>query len=223
MTAVTPIRTEEFEAGVLAAMPRLYGSAMRLCRDHHKAQDLVSETVITALSKYHQFEPGSHLIRWLLTILRNEWYTQCRRAWREVADVDGIFASKIPVDEGQSYAYDLKVIRKRMRFLNSLQRKAIELVAMNGYQYDEAAEMMGVAVGTVKSQVHRARAYLETGDASALEGDEIDHVVSVGQAASDRVAILYRGGASVSEIASATGLSRADIMQVVADRKLRRA
>lgn len=224
MTALPPIRTEEFEAGVLAARKRLYAFAMGLCHNHHKAEDLVQDTVVKALAKFEQFQPGTNLNGWLYMILRNDWYSACRKNGREVADVDGIFASQVTVGEAQSHAYDLKVLRKRMRELSTLQRRCIEIVAMNGYEYEEASEMLGVPVGTVKSNVNRARSFLETGDMSVLAEEEPAEVPATpqGKGANDAEE-MYRAGAAVSEIAAATGLSRADVMEVIAHRKLRRA
>lgn len=223
MTEDLPTRSTEFEAGVLGARKRLYAFAMSLCHNHHKAEDLVQDTIVKAFRKVDQYEPGTNLRGWLFTILRNDWYSQTRTKGREVADVDGIFASKVAIGEGQTHAYDLKVIRKRMRLLSTLQRRSIEIVAMNGYQYDEAGEMLGVPAGTVKSNVSRARTFLETGDFAVLIEDEIEEIAPLIGVGADEAEAMYRAGASVSEIAAATNLSRSDIMQFVADRKLRRA
>lgn len=224
MTEGEVARTAEFEAGVLDARKRLYGFALSLCYNHHKAEDLVQDTIAKALLKHEQYQHGTNLVGWLFMILRNDWYSQGRKKGREVADIDGIYASQVAVGEGQSHAYDLKVIRKRMRELNTLQRRCIELVAMNGYEYSEVAEMLGVPTGTVKSSVSRARTFLETGDMAALVEDGIAEAIDVPQGhAADKAESMYRAGAAASEIAAATGLSRADVMQVIADRKLRRA
>lgn len=223
MTEGASIWSAEFEAGVLDARKRLYAFAMSLCHNHHKAEDLVQDTVAKALLKHDQYQPGTNLGGWLFTILRNDWYSQTRKKGREVSDPDGIIASHVPVPEGQSAAYDLKVIRKRMRFLNSMQRRAVELVAMNGFQYDEVADMLGVPVGTVKSALHRARIYLETGDMSALADDVVVELAAPTGRAANSAEGMYRDGASVSEIAAATGMSRSGVMQVIADRKLTRA
>lgn len=222
MSAIAANRTSDFEAGVLAAMPRLYSFAMSLCRNHHKAEDLVQDTVAKALLKADQYQPGTNLVGWLFTILRNDWYSQVRKRGREVADPDGIIAALVPIPEGQSAAYDLKIVRRRMRELNSIQRRSLQLVGLNGYQYDEVAEILGIAVGTVKSQISRARSFLETGDQSAL-AEVMDERPSVPSAAAYDVGRMYRAGSSISEIAKATGLSRSDIMKIVADGRLRRA
>jgi RNA polymerase sigma-70 factor (ECF subfamily) len=220
LSAIAANRTAEFEAGVLAAMPRLHAYAMSLCRNHHKAEDLVQDTVTRALIKADLYEPGTNLVGWLFTILRNDWYSQCRKRGREVSDPDGIIAGMIAIPEGQSSAHDLKIVRKRMRLLSTDARRAIELVAMNGYQYDEAAEMLGTEVGTIKSRVSRARDFLETGDEANLAAEGAE---ALRPKCPPAVETMYGAGAAISEIALATGLSRSEVMQAVADGKMRRA
>jgi RNA polymerase sigma-70 factor (ECF subfamily) len=225
LNAVAPIWTEDFESGVLAAEPRLYAYALSLCYNHHQAQDLTQNTILRAFLKFEQYQPDTNLAGWLFTILRNDWFSQCRKKGRELPDPDGLIAALVPVQEGQSAAYDLRVVRKRMRFLNPIQRKAVDLVAINGFQYEEVADMLGVPTGTVKSSLSRARTFLETGDWATLAGERDDEEPPKMESGSgsDTVEAMYRGGASVSAIAEKTGLPRTIVMQVIADRNLRRS
>ena len=99
---------------------------------------------------------------WLFTILRNEFYTQLRKRRREVEDADGAYSSKIASpgeQDGHLAIADLKIALAQ---LPEDQREAIILVGASGFSYQEAAEISGVAVGTVKSRVSRAREKLST-------------------------------------------------------------
>lgn len=213
-------RPKWFDDEVLAAMPSLKAFAISLCRHHAKAEDLVHDTVFRAFLKFEQYEAGTNLKGWLLTIMRNHWYSAMRKRGREVADPDGVFAALVPVNEGQTWAYDLKVVRKRMRLLNSIQRRSVELVAIHQHSYEYAAEQLGIAVGTVKSQVSRARDFLETGiEPEAEQVDEIDVSDPDVESSVER---LFRAGKSISEIKSEIDhVSRSDIMRIIVERKLK--
>lgn len=211
-----------FDDGILNARPKLHAFAVRLCGDRAPAEDLVQQTMMKAMENFHHFQEGTNQAAWLFTIMRNEFYSRHRKASREVEDVDGIFAGKIPVGEGQSSAYDLKVIRKRMRMLNSIQRRAVEMVAILGEDYETAAERLGIPVGTVKSAISRARDFLETGVMVVEDLEPLVEQAAVIIGPSDQIASMYRSGASVSEIAAAVGMKRSEVMRVITDLKVKR-
>jgi RNA polymerase sigma-70 factor (ECF subfamily) len=94
---------------------------------------------------------------WLFTILRNTFYSYYRKKKREVEDVDGVFSEKLCVDPEHNGHMDLKDFEKALITLPETQREAIILVGAFGMSYDEAAFACGVAVGTIKSRVSRAR------------------------------------------------------------------
>ncbi|WPE19893.1 sigma-70 family RNA polymerase sigma factor [Shinella zoogloeoides] len=211
-------RPQEFDAAVIGQRRALYSFAMSMVGTRDRAEDLVQDVILKAFMKFDQFEPGSNLKAWLFTIMRNEVYSRWRKRGREVSDPDGIFAALVPVNEGQSWAYDLKVIRQRMRMLPSGYRKAAELVAVLGHEYEEAAAMLGVPLGTIKSRINRVRHFLETGD--LLEDEPAIELPSVIPAA-DQIEALFRNGNSISEIKDRVdGATRSEIMQVILDRKL---
>lgn len=210
-------RDPAFDDQVIAALPTLRGQAMKLCRDATKAEDLVSLVVVKALSKHEQFKPGTNLKAWLAIIMQNEHYSIWRKRRREVEDADGKIAAAVPIDEGQSWAVDLKVIRKRMRMLNPLQRRCVEKVAILGMQMDEVAVEEGVAEGTIKSSLSRARDFLETGVVPVEPEPEPEPQVD----GATLIESLYRAGKSVAEIvAEIGGIKRSDVMRVVLERKL---
>ncbi len=157
------------KAELLRVLPNLRAFAMSLCGASDRADDLVQETVVKAWSKLHTFQEGTNLRAWLFTILRNEFYTQLRKGRREVADEDGVFSERLTTPAGQMGHLDLQDFKKALTCLPDDQKEALILVGASGFSYEEAAQVCGVAVGTVKSRVSRARRRLA--ELLELEGD----------------------------------------------------
>lgn len=131
--------------------------ALSLCRNPSTADDLVQETVMKAWKSIGSFEQGTNMRAWLFTILRNTYYTVHRKSVREVADGDGHFAATLsvkPDHDGKLAMTDFLVAFDQ---LPDEQREALTLVGASGFTYQEAADMCGVAAGTIKSRVSRAR------------------------------------------------------------------
>lgn len=149
-----------FRDGLLAAVPSLRAFATSLVRDRDRADDLVQETITRAWAHRDRFVPGTNLGAWLFTILRNQFYSTHRGRKREVEDVDGSYASRLSVRPEQPGHMDFQDLRIALQKLPFAQREALLLVAAEGLAYEEAAAITGVAVGTVKSRVNRARASL---------------------------------------------------------------
>lgn len=150
-----------FKRDLLAALPSLRAFAMSLVGRPDSADDLVQDTIMKAWAKQHLFEPGTNLKAWLFTILRNEFYSQARKRGREIQDSDGTFTARLATHPSQYGSLDLQDFRKALEKLPDDQREAIILVGASGFAYEEAAEICGCAVGTVKSRVSRARAKLQ--------------------------------------------------------------
>ncbi|WP_292636867.1 sigma-70 family RNA polymerase sigma factor [Mesorhizobium sp.] len=207
----------------MASYSALRRFAVSLTRDPTRADDLVQEAVVKAMEKWEQFTDGTNLKAWLFTILRNEHISQARKATRLVEDPDDMLAKNMSVQAGQPFAVDLKITQKRMRLLPTEQRRAIELVAVLGNDYERAAELIGVAVGTIKSRVSRARDFLETGIAPPEEPEPIPVLVLEESELCDRVSVLFRAGRWISQIAAEIGAEPRRVMRMVVDQKLRRA
>jgi DNA-directed RNA polymerase specialized sigma24 family protein len=133
--------------GLTEALPGLRAFALSLVGDASRADDLVQETVLRAWARQELFIPGSNLKAWLCTILRNQFYTECRKRKREIEDVNGAVAAQLTAPAAQEHG-------------SELQREALLLVGAQGLTYEAAAEVMGCQTGTVKSRVSRARALL---------------------------------------------------------------
>ena len=160
--------TATFKADLLAALPDLRGFAMSLVVNATRADDLVQETLLKAWKSQDRFVPGTNLIAWLFTIMRNQFYTECRKAKREVEDADGAEASKIITLPTQEHGIELQKVWAILAKLPPTQREALLLVAGQGMTYQAAAALLGTQTGTMKSRVSRARAFL----AEALERAE---------------------------------------------------
>ncbi|MEO4000661.1 sigma-70 family RNA polymerase sigma factor [Mesorhizobium sp. CAU 1732] len=150
-----------FKNDLLSAIPSLRAFAMSLAQNADKADDLVQETLVKAWDKQASFQPGTNLKAWVFTILRNEFYSQMRKRGREVQDSDGVITARLAVHPSQQGSMDLDDFRAALETLPGDQREAIILIGASGFSYEEAAEICGCAVGTIKSRVSRARGRLQ--------------------------------------------------------------
>ncbi len=149
-----------FRNDLISFIPPLRAFAISLTGKVDRADDLVQETLLKAWANRESFEPGTKLKAWLFTILRNEFYTVFRKRKREVEDADGIIAANVGVHPEQDSHMDLTDMQNALARLPIDQREALLLVSASDMSYEEAAVICGVAVGTIKSRVNRARARL---------------------------------------------------------------
>jgi RNA polymerase sigma-70 factor (ECF subfamily) len=158
--AATPGSLRDPRDELVAHLPAMRAFALSLTRNASAADDLVQDTVVKAWSHFDRFEVGTNMRAWLFTILRNTFYSTRRRTVREVSDSDGALVGALaekPEHDGRlQYADFVRAFQQ----LPDEQREALALVGALGHSYEEAAEMTGVAVGTVKSRANRARARL---------------------------------------------------------------
>lgn len=155
---------------LVAQIGNLRAFAVSLCGDRERADDLVQETLYKAWNHLDSFEEGTNLKAWLFTILRNTYFSERRRKKREVEDVDGTYAAKLASAPEQHGHMDMKDFEDVLSDLPDDQREALVLVGAAGFSYEEAAEISGCAVGTIKSRVNRARRRLA--EALNLDGDD---------------------------------------------------
>ena len=150
----------ELRKELLDIIPNLRAFALSLTRAGDRADDLVQETLMKAWNKFHLFQEGTNLKAWVFTIMRNEFYSQMRKRGREVQDTDGVFSAQLATHPQQDGHMDMRDFRSALESLPEDQREALVLIGANGFSYDEAAEITGVAIGTIKSRVSRARTKL---------------------------------------------------------------
>ncbi len=139
------------------AVPKLRAFAISLTRDVSRADDLVQDTILKAWSNMDKFDPDTNLDAWLFTILRNTFYSALRKVRREVPDPDGTHAAHLSVKPAHDSRLAFQDFRRAFDLLSPEHREVLILVGASGFSCEEAAAMMGVAVGTVKSRASRAR------------------------------------------------------------------
>ena len=122
------------------------------------------------------FKEGTNLKAWLFTILRNTYFSERRKRKREVEDADGSYAARLATHPAQHGHMEMQDFRAALVQLPDDQREALILVGAAGFSYEEAAEISGCAVGTIKSRVNRARNRL----AGMLGLEDEDSVPSIG-------------------------------------------
>jgi RNA polymerase sigma-70 factor, ECF subfamily len=142
---------------MLALLPNLRAFAVSLTNDPVRADDLVQDTILRAWAKIDRFERGTNLGAWLFTILHNSFRSDHRKRKHEVEDPEGVHVGRLKVQPEQEFALDLDDLRRGLVRLPSEQREAVILVGAEGMSYEAAAAICGVAVGTIKSRVNRAR------------------------------------------------------------------
>jgi RNA polymerase sigma-70 factor (ECF subfamily) len=150
----------DFQHSLLAAIPHLRAFAIGLCGKTDGADDLVQETLLRAWANKTAFQPGTNLMAWLYTILRNAFYTEFRKRRHEVADTDGQFAAMLASRPSQESHIEFQDFRAALAKLPDDQREALLLVGSSGLSYEEAAQICDCALGTMKSRVYRARTRL---------------------------------------------------------------
>lgn len=145
---------------LIRQIPNLRAFAVSLSGSTERADDLVQEALMKAWANIDMFEAGTNMRAWLFTILRNVYYSDFRKKRREVEDADGKFAANLASHPEQLGHLDMVDFKRALGQLAPDQREALVLVGASGFSYDEAADICGCAVGTVKSRVNRARAKL---------------------------------------------------------------
>ncbi|WP_375461260.1 sigma-70 family RNA polymerase sigma factor [uncultured Enterovirga sp.] len=160
----------EIRDALLGAVPSLRAFAISLCGQVDRADDLVQDTLLRALSHIDRFERGTNLNAWLFTILRNLFHSEYRKRRREVEDPDGSYAGRLKTQPEQGARLDFEDFRTALAKLPPDQREALLLVGASGFSYEEAANICQCAVGTIKSRVNRARSRL----ASLLAVDDVE-------------------------------------------------
>ena len=151
---------QSFKQELVGAIPNLRAFANALCGDTNLANDLVQETLLKAWTSHERFTVGTNMRAWLFTILRNTYFSVHRKGRREIRDEEGEIAGKLVTQPDQLIHLEMIEFRKALDLLPPDQREALVLVGAEGFSYEEAAEITGCAVGTIKSRVNRARGRL---------------------------------------------------------------
>lgn len=155
--AMTRAAKFDFKSELIEAVPALRAFARSLSGRTDLADDLAQETLLRAWANRKSFTPGTNLKAWLFTILRNAFYSGLRKSIREVEDPDEVHARNVAVPPSQEDGVDLGDLQRALERLPAEQCEALVLIGASGFSYEEAANICGCAVGTMKSRVSRAR------------------------------------------------------------------
>lgn len=145
------------EAEIVRLLPALRAFARTFHKDRDEADDLVQETLSKGLANMHQFRPGTSMKSWLFTIMRNTFYTQIKRSQREQPGAADCISAKPSHNATQEWSARGKEIAAALQRLPQEQREIVILVGVLGQSYEEASEICGCAMGTVKSRLNRGR------------------------------------------------------------------
>ena len=156
-----PLSDADFKRELAAVIPHLRAFGRSLSGSRDLADDLVQETLMKAWAARERFQAGTNMRAWTFIILRNHFLSQMRRA-RFKGEWDDLVADRmLAAPAGQDKQIELADLQRALLQLPASQREALILVGAGGFAYEEAAEICGVAVGTIKSRVARGRAALE--------------------------------------------------------------
>jgi len=163
---------EAFRKELVTLIPHLRAFARTLCGDATAADDLAQDAMLKAWDARASYQMGTNMKAWTFMILRNQFYSEKRRSWRQTQlDQEAAERTLMAVDDPAA-PIALDELRLALHTLPPEQREALILVGAGGFAYEEAADICGCAVGTVKSRVSRARRALQASlDAGAYDRD----------------------------------------------------
>lgn len=174
------MKTTKTHFNVLGQLAALRRYAYSLVRNRDEAEDLVQDTLVRALEKKSTFRPEGNLRNWLLSILHNTHIDRLRvvrsKEGREAAFAE---ISEASAPAGQEHATRLSQIRQAFLTLPTEQREALHLVVIEALTYQEAADALGIPIGTLMSRLSRARQRLRSLEAGG-DTDALPHLRIVG-------------------------------------------
>ncbi len=169
-------RPESFDAAALQYLDPLYGMAMRLTRNPVRAQDLVQDTYVKAFRHWQKFEPGTNLKAWLFKILTNTFLNDIKKHRHDARAVDFDEVEEFTLgaalrDDDPNVRGDRTMeqfladvvdqhVKSAIDDLREPFRTAFLLVDLEEFSYQEAADILGVQIGTIRSRLFRGRAFL---------------------------------------------------------------
>lgn len=150
----------KLRADILSVLPRLRRFCEAMCRHAGDGDELMQATVERALARGHLFVPGTRVDSWMFRIAQNIYIDERRRVARRGEHVPVEQIDPLPGVDGRElveHRSELAAIRRALQSLPADQRATFLLVAVEGQSYREAADALGIPVGTVMSRLARAR------------------------------------------------------------------
>lgn len=152
----------QFKADIIALLPRLRRFALSLTRSGPDADDLLQDACAKALQGWRSYDPSQPLDRWMFRVIRNSWTSEIRK--RQVRQGEGLVdaeaADELVVHTAPEATLTLQQVKTRIATLEPDLAQPLLLVSAEGYSYREAADLLGVPIGTIMSRIHRARKLL---------------------------------------------------------------
>ena len=167
-----PLNEADFHAMLVATLPSLRQQAYALTRSRADADDLLQSAVTNALAARASFAAGTNFKGWMYRILRNRFFSDIRRK-RETVTMEDAPQQAFARPGNQEDNLALRELRLNLARLPAEHRVALLAITVQGLSYEEASEQFGVAVGTLKCRVFRARKQLQVwmlGEDEAAEG-----------------------------------------------------
>ncbi len=150
-----------FERQLIALIPQIRAFARSLCKDATTADDLAQDSLTKAWKSRGSYQMGTNMKAWAFTILRNQFLSEKRRTWRLLQLEPELAEQTLVAVDNPDATLALDEVRRALATIPFAQREALIMVGAGGLSYDEAAEVAGVATGTMKSRVSRARVALQ--------------------------------------------------------------
>ncbi|MFP8489697.1 sigma-70 family RNA polymerase sigma factor [Gracilimonas sp. Q87] len=167
-------KQKDFDEEIIPHMDALYNFALRLTTDPNDAEDLVQDTIVKAYRFFSSYEKGTNAKAWMFRILKNSFINNYRKTSKKPSQVD--------YDEVSPYYESIRAERTETSDLESLMfremmdddlsnaltrlpedfRTVVLLCDVEGYTYEEIANMLDVPIGTIRSRLHRGRNLLKT-------------------------------------------------------------
>ena len=191
-----PLSDAEFRNELVAIMPSLRAFARGLCGNRDLADDLAQDALSRAWGARLSFAKGTNFRAWIYIILRNQFYTTIRKNSRMVSWDPDVAARHLIAPDDQHAILNLKDVEKALQKLPPEQREVLMLVGAGGVAYEEAAQIMGCAIGTIKSRLARGRAALT----ALIDGPEHED---------EKIAKVQASGRNSDDATSGSGLQLA--------------
>jgi len=165
------VSVSEIKAELIALLPRLQRYASNLCRSRSDADDLVQMTCVRVLEKHEQFVPGTNFDRWAFTVMSSVQNNHLRAQKKHLHD--DITEAKLYVNDDNETKAQHAQIMTMVQNLAITQKQAISLVYVEGFSYQETADILDVPIGTIMSRIARGRTKLSqqllSNDSSAIQ------------------------------------------------------
>lgn len=162
-------KQSDFQEEMIPHLDAIYNFALRLTTDANDAEDLVQDTIVKAYRFFNSYEKGTNAKAWLFRILKNSYINNYRKKSKQPHQVDYDEVSQFyeTIRSEQSETTDLEDLMYRemldddvTRALTELPedfRTVVMLCDMEGFTYEEIANMLDVPIGTIRSRLHRGR------------------------------------------------------------------